>query len=212
MRITVAAFAAVCLFAPAHARPVTFPGGSMSMTEIDDTSILTQIDHTLSRKIAIGVYGLSENSGERLSTGAVVNYLAFRKNTPDSQANGYVMAGFGPSWSRLPNGRRSEAEASGWVALEADWETRRLFVGGMAKLSVVGRSAEAGWRVRTGFAPYVANSGKLHTWAFVQVGRAAEPGAKTEITPLVRLFKGPILVEAGASLTGKGFGTLWLYF
>lgn len=196
----------------AHARPVTYPGGSMSMTEINDATVLTQVDHTLNRHVAVGGYGLTENGGDRLSTGLIVNYLALRENKPDSQANAYLMAGVGPSWSRQANGRRGAAEASGWVAVEADWETRRLFFGGMAKVSVVGARVEPGWRLRAGVAPYVADAGKVHTWAFLQVGRSAEPGAKTEVTPLVRVFKGPVLAEAGVSLRGRAFGTLWFYF
>jgi len=206
--LSVAAFVA----SAAHARPVTYPGGSMSMTEVNGDTVTTQVDHTLNRHVALGVYGLSENDGDRLSTGVVVNYLAMRRNTEHSQANVYVMAGFGPSWSRGDDGRRGSAEASGWVAAEADWETRRVFVGGMAKASVVGGDVEPGWRLRGGVAPYIAEAGKLHTWGFVQVGREAEPGAKTEITPLVRVFKGPVLAEAGVSLSGRAFGTLWFYF
>ena len=162
--------------------------------------------------MAVGAYGLSEDGGDQLSTGVYVNYLAMRRNTEDSQANAYLTVGVGPSWSRDADGRRGRAEASGWVAAEADWETRRLFVGGMAKASIVGGSVGPGWRLRAGAAPYVAESGKLHSWAFIQVGRSAERGAKTEVTPLIRVFKGPVLAEAGVSHTGRGFGTLWFYF
>lgn len=202
----------VVLATPAHARPVTYPGGSMSMSEVDGSTVLTQVDHTLSRDLAIGGYGLREQAGDRLSAGLVVNYLALRKNTENSQANFYLTTGVGPSWSRGQHGRRGAAEPSGWVAGEADWETRRVFLGGMAKLSVVGDRIEPGWRLRAGVAPYAADAGKLHSWAFLQVGRSAEPGAKTEVTPLVRLFKGSVLAETGVSLRGRGFGTLWFYF
>lgn len=212
MRRLIVACAAVGLAPAAYARPVTYPGGSMSMTEVDGSTVLTQVDHTLRRDLAVGAFGLREQGGDRLATGIVVNYLAMRKNTADSQANAYVTAGFGPSWSRRSNGRREGAEASGWVAGEVDWETRRVFVGGMAKASIVGERVEPGWRLRAGVAPYVAESGHLHSWLFLQVGRSAEPGARTELTPLVRVFKGPVLAEAGVSLTGRGFGTLWFYF
>lgn len=212
MRYYLLACAGAAFASAAQARPVTYPGGSMSMTEVDGSTVLTQVDHTLRRDLAVGGYGLSEGGGDRLSSGLVVNYLALRKNTADSQANAYLMAGFGPSWSRRPNGRRDRAEGSGWVAVEADWETRRLFFGGMAKLSVVGGRTEPGYRLRAGVAPYVANSGAIHSWAFLQIGRAAEPGAKTEVSPVIRVFKGPFLAEAGVSLRGRGFGTLWFYF
>lgn len=184
----------------------------MSMTELDGSTVLTQVDHTLRRDLAVGAYGLRENGGDRLAAGVVVNYLAMRKNAPDSQANAYLTAGIGPSWSEQSDGRRGSAQASGWVAGEVDWETRRLFVGGMAKASIVGDDVEPGWRLRAGVAPYIAEAGRLHSWLFLQVGRSAEPRAKTEVTPLLRVFKGPVLAEAGVSLTGRGFGTLWFYF
>jgi hypothetical protein len=59
----------------------------MSMTEVSDRTVLTQVDHTLNPKLALGGYALRENGGDRLSTGLVVNYLALRKNAEDSQAN-----------------------------------------------------------------------------------------------------------------------------
>jgi hypothetical protein len=40
----------------------------------------------------------------------------------------------------------------------------------------------------------------------------AEPGADVEVTPVVRLFKGGVLAEAGVSHRGRGFATLWFYF
>ena len=46
----------------------------------------------------------------------------------------------------------------------------------------------------------------------LQVGRAAIPGRDVEVTPLVRLFKGSVLAEAGVSHRGRAFGTLWFYF
>lgn len=212
MRYFALVCAAAVLTTTAHARPVTYPGGSMSMTEVSGGGVMTQLNHTLSRRVAVGVYGLSESEGDRLSTGVYATYLILRQNAEDSQTNVYVTAGVGPSWSRNAAGRRGKVEESGWVAAEADWETRRLFLGGMANLSIVGGRAEPGWRLRAGVAPYVAESGKLHSWAFIQVGRSAEPGAKTEITPLIRLFKGPVLAEVGVSHKGRGFGTLWFYF
>jgi hypothetical protein len=202
---------ALALPVVAEARPVTYPGGSMSMTEVVGSSVITQVDHTLNRHVAVGAYALTEAGGDRLSTGLVANFLVMRRNTENSQANAYVLTGLGPSWTRLPSGGR-EAQTSGWIAGEADWETRRLFFGGMAKASVVGDDVETGYRLRAGVAPYVANTGHLHTWLFLQVGRQAMPGAETEVTPLVRLFKGPVLAEAGVSHRGRAFGTLWFYF
>ncbi len=199
-------------FTVAEARPVTYPGGSMSMTEIDGDAIATQVDHTLSRTVAVGVYALTESDGDRVSAGVLGNFLVARKNTEDSQANIYLLGSLGPSWVREEGMRGRDTKLSGTAGIEADWETRRLFVGASAKVSVVGDDTQAGWRTRLGVAPYVANSGALHTWLMVQAGRAPIPGRKTEVTPLVRLFTGQILAEAGVSHRGRGFGTLWFYF
>jgi hypothetical protein len=212
MRSTLAVLALSLIATAGQARPVTYPGGSMSMTEIDGATIVTQVDHTFNRRLALGGYALSEGGGDRLSTGVLANVLLVRQNTENAQANVYVMVGGGPSWLRNPASRRRTTVSSGFVAAEADWETRRWFVGASAKLSVVGDDVQGGWRGRIGVAPYLADTGALHTWLMLQVGRAAEPGRKTEVTPLVRLFKGPVLAEAGVSHRGRGFGTLWFYF
>jgi hypothetical protein len=195
-----------------QARPVTYPGGSMSMTEVDGSFVMTQVDHTLNRSLAVGAYALTENKGDRRSAGVVANVLLMRKNTEESQANIYLMGGAGPSWVRQTGGLGRETKASGFAGVEADWETRRFFVGATAKVSIVGNDTEVGWRTRVGVAPYVANSGALHTWLMLQAGRSAIVGRKTEITPLVRLFKGPVLAEAGVSQRGRAFATLWFYF
>lgn len=202
---------AAAMSAAAHARPVIYPGGSMSMTEVDGGTVMTQVDHTFTRNVAAGVYGLRKERGERYSTGVVLNYLLLRENTLGSQANAYLMGGIGRAWVRQPAGGR-DATTEGWIAAEADWETRRLFFGGQARVSLVGSDTQVGYRLRAGVAPYVADMGALHTFLFLQVGRVAEPGRKTEVTPVVRLFKGPVLAEAGVSHRGRAFGTLWFYF
>lgn len=212
MRQALAALLLSSLATAGFARPVTYPGGAMSMTEVDGSNVTTQVDYTLNRSFSVGVYALTESDGDRRAVGVLANGLLMRRNTEDSQANVYVMAGAGPSWRRMPGESGRDTIASGFVGAEADWETRRLFAGASAKLSVVGKDAEAGWRTRVGFAPYVANSGALHTWLMLQAGRSATPDSRTEVTPLIRLFKGPVLAEAGVSHRGRAFGTLWFYF
>lgn len=206
------ALPALLAAASAQARPVTFPGGSMSMTEVDGSAVMSQVDHTLSRRVALGVFALSEEGGDRRATGVIANLLVLRRNTADSQANVYLLGALGPSFVRRADDRGRDTVASAMAGVEADWETRRWFVGGSARLSAVGGDVQGGWRTRVGVAPYVANAGALHTWLMLQVGRAPISGRRTEVTPLVRLFKGPVLAEAGVSHRGRGFGTLWFYF
>lgn len=186
------------LTGPALARPVTYPGGKMSMTEVMGGTVLTQFDHTLSRRVAVGAYGLREGGGKRLSTGIIANYLLMRRNAENAQANAYLTAGAGPSWERQAGRRSRDLDPSGWVAIEADWETRRLFVGGMGMVNASNNGdVETGFRTRVGVAPSVADAGALHPWLFLQVGRAAEDGEDVQVTPVLRLFTGDVLAEAG---------------
>ena len=213
MRLIALLFALACLTQPAAARPVTYPGGKMSMTEVMGDTVLTQLDYTLSRRVAVGVYGLREDGGRRLGTGLIANYLLMRRNTEESQANAYIMAGVGPSWEKRAGRRGRDLDPSGWIAAEADWETRRYFVGGMGKINLSNNGdVETGFRTRLGVAPYVADAGALHTWLFLQAARAAETGEDVQISPVVRLFRGDVLVEGGVSHKGQAFATLWFYF
>ncbi len=150
------AVAALLCASAVQARPVTYPGGWMSMTEVDGSAVTTQVDHTLNRRLAMGAYALTEESGDRLSSGGLLNVLLMRKNTADGQANVYLTAGGGPSWVRREHHRERNTVASGFFGGEADWETRRWFIGAATKLSVVGDDTELGWRTRVGVAPYVA--------------------------------------------------------
>jgi hypothetical protein len=82
----------------------------MSMTEVDGSAVTTQVDHTLSRSLAVGVYALTESGGDRRAAGVVANVLLMRKNTEEAQANVYLLGGAGPSWVREPgvSGRKTE--------------------------------------------------------------------------------------------------------
>jgi hypothetical protein len=207
MRIMASLCASALLAGVAEGRPVTFPGGRMSMTEISGDTISTQIDATLDRRVAVGAFVRSEDGGDRRYAGVLGNFLLMRRNTETSQANAYLMAGVGPARRR----GRSDTTA-GWAAFEADWETRRWFLGGSTTLSATGRDVETGFRTRVGVAPYVAEAGALHSWLFLQAGRMPEPGADVEVGPVLRLFKGDVLVEGGVTTNGRGFATLWFYF
>jgi hypothetical protein len=54
--------------------------------------------------------------------------------------------------------------------------------------------------VRAGFAPYEGDSGELHTWLMLEIDHRPEDQDAVTATPLVRFFKGPMLVELGYNL------------
>jgi hypothetical protein len=128
----------------------------------------------------------------------VVTWLARRWNLPDAQANLYVRGGAGGAWSDSSDGDRSEPAGSAGLAFDA--ENRRIYG------SYENRYVEAGdiyggfeQKFRLGFAPYVAEYGALHTWLILQVDHRPESTDALVWTPMVRLFKGDVMIEAGVS-------------
>ena len=84
----------------------------------------------------------------------------------------------------------------------ADWETRRWFVSYKARAFEAG-DLDAGvmQAARVGVAPYVAGFGDLHSWIMVEVDHRPDSDDPVGVTPLVRFFKGPALLEVGWSVT-----------
>ena len=84
----------------------------------------------------------------------------------------------------------------------ADWETRSLFTSYRARyLNAAHFGNQFMQAARVGFAPYEGDTGDLHTWLMVEIDhRPSDPDSVTA-TPLVRFFKGPLLVEAGYNIT-----------
>ena len=52
-------------------------------------------------------------------------------------------------------------------------------------------------KARVGYAPYKGNYGDLHTWIMLQVENMSKTRNKIIYTPLLRIFKGDYLAEAG---------------
>ena len=144
--------------------------------------------------------------------GLGVNYLAYRNNAHDGQTNVYLMGSAGVmSEDRAAFGRN--AKPAVMTGVEADWENRRFLVLGQVK----GFAADGGdktltWRGRVGVAPYVGEYGDLHTWLMLQVDNKPESKDPLLVSGVVRFFKGPVLVEIGASQRGDGFASAMFYF
>jgi hypothetical protein len=64
---------------------------------------------------------------------------------------------------------------------------------------------------RAGVAPYVANFGALHTWIMVQVENNPKADNPVTVTPLLRFFRGPLLVEIGYTLEDERALFNWTY-
>lgn len=128
---------------------------------------------------------------------AQLNILLKRWNNPASQANLYLKSGAGIAY------KSDKADVSGFSGLAADWEDRRYFVSYENRFVYAGEFDKfAKHEARIGIAPYIGGHGDLHTWLMLQANYS--PGEKDDfsLTPLVRLFKGPTLIEVGYNFDG----------
>jgi hypothetical protein len=145
---------------------------------------------------SIGLVQEDERGSDRYNTNLQLNNLLFRRNTKESQANLYLMSAAGIATENEDQALNLD------LSLAGDWETRRYFssfiLGGDYADTI--QAPESHQTVRFGIAPYLANSGALHTWLMIQFEHHPEEnnsGEKFLITPILRLFKGPVLGELG---------------
>lgn len=131
---------------------------------------------------------------------AQLNLLLKRWNNPASQGNLYLKSGAGVAYAD------DEANAVAYGGLMADWEDRRWYLSYSNEFLAAGSIDEkAAHAARIGIAPYVGDAGALHTWLMLQADLDPLQDDTFSLTPLIRMFKGASLVEAGANLDGGVF-------
>lgn len=181
----------------AQARPVSYEGGWTAIAESDRQSTALWVHYTPHPKWSVGLRSEWDRPSDTLFTGGQATWLVNRWFAPDSQGNLYAYGALGVAEGI--NDNRRGGEEAGLVGLMADWETRRWFVSYEARVSDFGDGATAMQAARLGVAPYVGDFGDLHTWLMVEVDQRPEADEPLGVTPLVRFFKGPMLLELGYS-------------
>ena len=156
---------------------------------------------------SIGLYVEQNQEMDQTFTGLQYNRLVRRWNAPQSQGNLYLKLGAGAA---DPFGA-GDADLGTFAGIATDWETRRVFVSYDVRARDFGPDESVSHAARLGVAPYVAEFGDLHTWAMVQVENTPEADNPVTVTPLLRLFKGPLLVEAGYTLEEDEFLLNWTW-
>jgi hypothetical protein len=205
MRYLLLALLGMGLFIPfVHARPVSYPSGWTFITENNGDANSALIHYSPTAFTSVGVRTEYRRDGEYFLNSVQMNNLLKRWNKKDSQANLYLKSGVGVAVSDA-DATDGDSSATAFTGIAADWETRRYFV------SYENRYIEAGdlddffvQRARIGIAPYVADYGSIHTWLMLEVEHEPEDSdGKFTVTPLIRLFKGASLLEAGMSNEGE---------
>ncbi len=196
-----AILAFLCAFLPvgADARPVSYAGGWMFMTGNDLFENGASMIYSPTATASFGPFISHYRDTDGELAGIEFNWLAKRLNNRDSQANLFFLSGLG-----VANDDGDE-RAGGFAGLEADWESRRHYISYENRYTAAGEAVKQEFqqKARIGIAPYVAEAGGLHTWLMLQAEHFPEEGEPWTVTPLVRVFKGDYLAEAGFSNKGS---------
>lgn len=195
-----AAFLGVMQMAPqpAHAKPVSYVGGTMLMQENDETGYSGSVDYTFDPRASVGAYVKRERGepdGENYTTaGPQLNLLLKRWNLPEGQGNIFSTTGAGVTTLD------GHSQFAAWTGILADYETRRFFSSYEARYISAGDIDHAfSQRARLGIAPYKGNYDDVQPWFMVQVDNHPTKVDNFVVTPLVRVFYQTNLIEAGYS-------------
>lgn len=179
------------------ARPVSYPNGWTFMAMNDVHSNSSHIHFSPSAKYSVGWRHEYLRKSEIHTDALQLNHLAKRWNGKNMQANLYLKGGLGLAYNS------DKTEPYWFTSIAADWETRRLFTSYNATHKDAGPlESETSHEARFGVAPYIGNYGDIHTWLMVQSTYVPKLTGSKELTttPLIRLFKGPSLLEAGYTI------------
>lgn len=185
---------------PAQARPITYPGGWSVMTMNNPDMNNVQIYHTFSPRYSVGWRHDYWRQPKAHMDAVQVNMLLKRWNTPGAQANLYFTPGAGVAYED------GNFEPVIYGGFSADWENRRLYTSyGNEFRSSGDIDDKASHTARIGVAPYIGDYGDLHTWFMLQADYDAGEQDTFSVTPLIRLFKGTTMLEAGVNLDNGVF-------
>lgn len=193
------AAASLCALGLAEARPVSYPEAWTAQTFNEAGRSAALLHYTLDPRFAVGLRVEDRGDADHLFVGPQANRLLKRWNAPDAQGNLYLKLAGGAARGRF-GGAEDETRAAAMAELAGDWEDRRFFVSGAARAYLTEGDAMTEQSARLGVAPYVAEYGALHSWVMVQIDHRPDRldgKDAVSVTPLLRLFKGPVLVEAG---------------
>lgn len=165
------------------------------MLKNDKDANSAHLHYTLDPKNSIGVRHEYLRESSVNADYVQHNRLLKRWNGKGSQANLYLKSGVGVAYTD------EDLRAAAFTGLAADWEDRRYFVSYSNRFFTAGSlESYAKHKARVGIAPYVGDFGDLHTWLMLEADYTPAKQDDFSVTPLVRFFKGPSMLEAGYNL------------
>lgn len=126
------------------------------------------------------------------------DFLVYRWNQPDSQANIYAGGGYGAE------SFQSQTQGVAMANLAVDWESRKYYLDTEFQSLLAADSKNYNTaKFRAGFAPYLAQFNELNTWFILQLETMPFVANSPFLTPMVRLYYKNVLVEIGADFQGN---------
>ena len=189
---------------PVVAKPIAYADGWSLMGEygagtMTEGQLFYAPKHWLS--LGGGWIELEEQDGlfDRQITYARANVLLKRWNLPRAQGNLFAWGGAG----RAKGSDFGGSTTSGNAGFQADYETRRLYASMRSDLHHSRHFSHRVDTVQLGWAPYAHDYESMATWLLVQLrDYSGDLYSGLEPALLLRFFKGPAWVEAGATTDG----------
>ncbi|MEL0307326.1 MAG: hypothetical protein VW975_10530 [Halieaceae bacterium] len=179
---------------------MSYTGGWTIIEESDRQASSALVHYTPAPSWSIGLRTEVNRDNDYAIYSVHPTFLAKRWFGKDYQGNLYFHGGIGVASGVYGNPLRDETAVYGGIM--ADWETRSLFAGYRSRYLDAGHFGDQFMHAaRVGYAPYEGDSGDLHTWLMLEIDHRPEEEVPITATPLVRLFKGPLLLEVGYNLT-----------
>ena len=185
--------------AAVSARPVSYVGGWTFIEESNRQSTAALIHYTPSPSWSLGLRNEWVRDANYAITSLQPTYLLKRLFGQEYQANVYLQGGLGLASGTSGNPLSSTTAATAGVI--ADWETRRFFLGYNARYVDAGHFGDNAMQLfRMGWAPYEGDTQDLHTWLMLEIDHRPESADSVSVTPLLRFFRGPALLEVGFNI------------
>ncbi len=193
----------------ATAHPVSYKGaiGVMAWNQPFMSDYWTTFSFRSDMAVAARAMRMEMPDGRLNYTGAQLDYLLYRKNETEYQANIYLYGGAGNVQFQ---GEHGEGYLGG---VEADTESRKYF--GLLKAETMQSSFAPVFNhveARLGIAPYESEYDEISSWFMVQAQWHPNLERKFVLTPLARFFYKSVLFELGVSLEGDYMTNFMFHF
>tara|TARA_E500000331_G_C17197112_1_gene687619 strand:- start:330 stop:977 length:648 start_codon:yes stop_codon:yes gene_type:complete len=180
-----------------NARPISYQGGWTVMQMNDFNRHSLHMHYSPSINFSLGYRGEYWRKKEWSFHGLQFNYLIKRLNNRNSQANFYLKSSAGFAYSNYKK-IENKIEPNIFSGIAFDWENRRYFVSYENRINYnLTIEKFISQKARIGLAPYIGNYGDFHTWIMFKFENMSRAKNKIIYTPMLRVFKGDYLAEAG---------------